>query len=79
LKNSLEEVIRERKVPLPSDTEAQSGLKRCIEKAANRLRKATKNKKRGSSREEERHRCTRDEVKTRGMLKTGSSFKRAFT
>jgi hypothetical protein len=46
LKNSLEEVIRERKVPLPSGTDAQSGLKSCIERVANRLRKATKNKKR---------------------------------
>jgi hypothetical protein len=48
LKNSFEEVIRERKVSFPSGTDARSGLKGCNERATNRLRKATKNKKRGN-------------------------------
>ncbi len=54
LKNPLEEVIRERKVPLPSGTDAQSGLKRGLERATNKLRKATKNEQRWDHHEKRR-------------------------
>jgi len=54
LKNSLEKGTRERKVSFPSGTDTQSALKRCIERVANKLRKATKNKKQRNLHEKRR-------------------------
>jgi hypothetical protein len=55
LKNSFVELIRERKVSLLSVADAQHELKRDIERATNKRRKATKNELGWNLHERKRH------------------------
>ncbi len=74
LKNSFEEIIREKKVPLLSVADAQPELtKKRYRESHKQAEESHKERDRvESSREEERHRLARDRAKTRGTLKTGS-------